>query len=240
MIRKIMFSVFVLVAFVGFAQQKSINNYKYIIVPTQFDFLKSPDQYKVNSLTKFLFNKYGFTAFLSDEIFPNDLAKNSCSALTANVKNNSGMFTTKSIIELKDCNNNVVYTSTEGKSKQKEYQKAFYEAIRGAFKSIQTLNYKYDSTGEVVVATPILVPTETKIEYPTNSQDNEPIKPIDTSSVLYAQAITNGFQLVSTKPKVVFQILKSSKKDLFFIKNKRGIVFQYSVKFLCCSDTIIQ
>ena len=47
--------------------QKSINNYKYVIVPSKFDFVKGKDKYQTSSLTKFLFNKYGFTAFLDDE-----------------------------------------------------------------------------------------------------------------------------------------------------------------------------
>ena len=43
---------------------------------------------------------------------------------------------------------------------------------------------------------------------------------------MYAQKITNGFQLVNTKPEMVFQILKSSKKEFFYIKNKNGVLFK--------------
>ena len=61
-----------LFSFIVFAQ-KNINNYKYIIVPTTYSFLGEEDKYQLNSLTKFLFNKYGFKAFFQDEEFPNDL-----------------------------------------------------------------------------------------------------------------------------------------------------------------------
>ena len=71
--------------------QKSINQYKYVIVPQKFDFVKKPDQYKTSSLTKFLFNKYGFTAFLEDEQFPQDLQNNRCLALVGNVVDASKM-----------------------------------------------------------------------------------------------------------------------------------------------------
>ena len=42
--------------------QSNLNDYKYIIVPNKFDFLKEKDQYQLNSLAAFLFNKYGFLA----------------------------------------------------------------------------------------------------------------------------------------------------------------------------------
>ena len=37
--------------------QLSINDYKYVSVPDKFDFLKSNDQYQLNSLTKFFLKK---------------------------------------------------------------------------------------------------------------------------------------------------------------------------------------
>ncbi|HET8837617.1 MAG TPA: hypothetical protein VFM82_01325, partial [Flavobacteriaceae bacterium] len=74
------------------AQEKSPNDYKYVIVPKKFDFLTENDQYKLNSLTEFLFEKYGFTAILEGEKFPDDLIKNPCSALNADVHSDSGMF----------------------------------------------------------------------------------------------------------------------------------------------------
>ena len=49
--------------------QTNLNDYKYVIVPNSFDFLKYEDQYQLNSLTKFLFNKNGFTAIMEDEVW---------------------------------------------------------------------------------------------------------------------------------------------------------------------------
>ncbi len=39
--------------------------------------------------------------------------------------------------------NNILFTSRQGDSKEKEYQKAYYEALREAFQSFQTINYDY-------------------------------------------------------------------------------------------------
>ncbi len=46
------------------------------------------------------------------------------------------------------------------------------------------------------------------------------------SNLLYAQANALGFQLVDSTPKVVYVLLKSSRKNTYFFKNKKGIVYQ--------------
>ncbi|MDX1829990.1 MAG: hypothetical protein R3342_10640 [Lutibacter sp.] len=126
----------------SFSQSK-LNNYKYILVPNQFEFQRSPDIHQINSLTKFLFNKAGFTVFLTNESYPNDLAENRCKALTTRIINNPNIFSTRVTIELLDCNNNIVFTTRQGKSKLKDYRKAYNEAIRAAFRDIENVNYQY-------------------------------------------------------------------------------------------------
>lgn len=208
--------------------QKKINNYKYVIVPNKFDFVKSKDKYQTSSLTKFLFNKSGFKAYLSDEVLPNDVAANRCLALSGVVNDDSSMFTTKSIIELRDCYNNVIFTSLVGKSKQKEYKKAYHEAIRNAFKSVQALKYKYIPNKKYLAVNKreiTQVVEETPKEIKTDVVVDKEIKK-DALKTLYAQTIANGFQLVDTKPQVIFQILKTKVKDVFVIKDKNGLMYK--------------
>ena len=50
-------------------------------MPNNFEFVNSNDKYQTSSLTKFLFNKHGFKAFIADEILPNDVANNRCLVL---------------------------------------------------------------------------------------------------------------------------------------------------------------
>jgi len=123
--------------------QSNLNDYKYVIVPKKFDFLKQENQYLLNSLTKFLFEKYEFSTLLEGETYPEDFKENRCMALKSNVLKSSGMFKTKLVVELKDCNDQVVYTSQLGESRIKEYSKAYNEALRNAFKSFETINYSY-------------------------------------------------------------------------------------------------
>lgn len=123
--------------------QTNLNEYKYIIVPKQFSFLKNPDEYRMNSLAKFLFEKYGFTAFMEGEEYPNDFFDNRCAALRADLLKEPGMFKTKLKVVLKDCNDQVVYTSDIGESREKEFAKSYNQATRNAFKSFEALDYKY-------------------------------------------------------------------------------------------------
>lgn len=206
--------------------QKTINNYKYVLVPTKFDFVKGNDKYQISSLTKFLFNKYGFTAFLEDEKLPEETVNNRCLALTGLVRDDSSMFTTKSIIELRDCYNKVIFTSKVGKSKEKDYKKAYHEAIRNAFKSVQALKYKYTPVKEVALDKEEVVAPSTSTVKMVKSKVVKTNVEKATGNVLYAQPIANGYQLVNTKPEVVFQALKTNVKDVFVIKDKNGILYK--------------
>ncbi|MFL0101553.1 hypothetical protein [Tenacibaculum maritimum] len=209
--------------------QNRVNNYKYIIIPNHFGFLKKANQYQTSSLTKFLFNKYGFTAFLDNEKLPEDVARNRCLALTVNMKKKSSLFYTKNTIELKDCYNKVVFTSREGKSKLKEYKKAYHEAIRKAFKSIQQLNYSYKEEKSISKG----IPTIEEKGLAEKNIEKESIATISTAKeVLYAQAKGNGFQLINTKPEVVFQILKTGKPNLYLLKGKKGVLYRENGNWL--------
>lgn len=125
--------------------QNNINNYKYIIVPKQYEFQKSEDSYQINSLTKFLFERAGFTVFFSTDTFPTELANNGCLALKAIINDGSGMFNTKLNINLVDCYNKTIFSTHEAKSKIKDYQKAYQATIREAFVDIEALNYAYNN-----------------------------------------------------------------------------------------------
>ena len=45
-------------------------------------------------------------------------------------------------------------------------------------------------------------------------------------NVLYAQENKNGFQLINTKPEVVFILFKTNVKDVFIVKNIDGILYK--------------
>ncbi len=136
------FSFLILAHFNSFSQE-SLNAYKYIIVPVQYDFMKEKDQYQINSLTKFLFNKYGYLAFMQDEEMPEDLRNNRCLGLTSEVVKDNSLFKTKMRIDLKDCNGNLIISSQEGETREKDFAKAYGLALRDAFSTFQNMPYEY-------------------------------------------------------------------------------------------------
>ena len=136
----VLFFAFILSTSV-FAQ--SVKDYKYVIVPTQFEFLKGADQYQLNSLTIFLFNKYGFDAYKNGLETPAYVYDDRCNVLYADVEDQKGLLRTKLKVILRDCNNKIIFTSQEGDSKNKLYKESYHEALREAFLSIEDLNYTY-------------------------------------------------------------------------------------------------
>lgn len=134
-----------LICFAGYAQTE-LNPFKYIIVPKQYDFLKEENQYRVNSMTKYLFEQDGFKTLYQGDEYPTDLNANPCLALTAIVLNKPSAFTTKLVIALKDCRDKEVFRTAEGKSKIKEFDKTYVDALKKAFVSIQNLNYSFDES----------------------------------------------------------------------------------------------
>lgn len=145
---------------------QGLNSYKYVIVPEEYNFTKEPDRFQLNSLTKFLFDKYGFEAYMENEELPEDLKSNRCKALFTDVENESSLFVTKLVVVLRDCQNKKVFVSKVGRSREKDFKTAYQEALRDAFVSIAALNYNYESTEALEEKTVIVsgVPSVTEKE----------------------------------------------------------------------------
>jgi hypothetical protein len=135
MIKKIMLLVFVSSFISNIYGQKSASDYSYVVVPELYEFLFEADQYQLNSMTKFLFNKYGFNAY-----FPSELPNvKRCDGLQAEVLGQPGFTYTKITVVLKDCYGEEIFRSEEGRSKYKEYKKSYQDALRKAFESVAAL-----------------------------------------------------------------------------------------------------
>ncbi|OUR99407.1 hypothetical protein A9Q86_12630 [Flavobacteriales bacterium 33_180_T64] len=189
--------------------QNSVNDYKYIVIPAQYEFLKSHDQYQLNSLTKFLFNKYGFTAFIEDENLPEDLSQNRCLALKSNVEEvKGGLLKTKLQINLIDCRGRVVMSSKIGETKIKEYKKAYSVALRQAFETYQFLNYKYKPSEKLSTVT--TMPSEVK-----ESEAKKEIERLKKEVEALKEKKKESAKAVSV-PEV--DVVKSSEKEVKIIK----------------------
>jgi hypothetical protein len=208
--------LFILIS--GYAFSQSVNDYQYVIVPVKFDFLKKDDQYRLNTLTKLLLQKYGFKAYLNNEEILSNVER--CNFLYANVLEDNGMFATKVKVVLKDCKENVIFETKMGESRDKDFAVAYNEALREAGKSFDDLNYKYNGgNGNVTQTTAVI--NQVKTEPATNSVSIE-----STGMFYFAQPTANGFQVVNNEPKVILRLFNTSQKNVFIAEKEatKGVV----------------
>ncbi|WP_283642955.1 hypothetical protein [Croceibacter atlanticus] len=233
--------------------QTSINDYKYVVVPKSYEFSQEQDQYQLNSLSKFLFEKHGFNTIMEGDNYPTDLAEDRCLALYANAVGNSGLFVTKVSIELLDCNGDLVYITDEGTSKDKRKGQAYIISTREAFKSLETLNYSYngektsnsnkDSTPkttdkEIAAKQDIDVnkPKANKAESKIAEEKIEVVKPLGVTKYKRGDSIVSliktdgGFELRASNlnNKIIASLLISGQDNVFhYLKdmNTKGIAY---------------
>lgn len=223
--------LFLLLLVSSYSFSQSVNDFAGVIVPLRFDFTKSDNQYRLNTLTKFNLQKAGFVAYYSNEMIPDELnINNRCNLLTVDVLKDNAFLVTKLFVVFKDCFGKEVYRSQVGKSKEKEFEVAYAEALNNAFTSIYALNYKYNGKTAAVIqnaSTPtatsvpasVTVPAATTVtaaavapavavNVPTTIAEPD-------ASVLFAQPIKNGYQLVDSTPKVVMKVYKTTNPSIY-------------------------
>ena len=205
--------LFILISSYAFSQ--SVNDYQYVIVPAKFDFSSKTDQYRLNTLTKLLLQKYNFKAFLSTDSIPTEIANSNCKKLYAYLVKDNGLLNVKIKILLKDCKEKVVYETAFGKSNEKDFNIAYTIALREAAKSFETQNYKYNGKNDNVVSGNSI---SEKLQNQAVSLDITPASSPsnDTAKTFYfAQPIANGYQVVDTEPKVIMKLYTTSQKNVF-------------------------
>ena len=195
----------IVVLFVGqfLSAQAELNRYQYVIVPSRFKFTKETDQYRLNTLTKLLLEKYKFKAYLDTDRLPADAGDSNCNMLYADVLNSGNFLVTKMQVILKDCKGKIVYESGIGSSKEKEFKVSYNLALRQAFQSFETLHYQYAPA------------TSGQISATSNDQTVVIESFENNADLLLVQPILNGYQLVDKTPKIVMQIFKTSNPTIF-------------------------
>ncbi|MCZ4245298.1 hypothetical protein [Pedobacter punctiformis] len=232
--KRYLFICLLLASVTGFAQN-TINNYKYVIVPEKFSFLKQSNQYDLNSLTKLFLEEKGFKVYYDNADLPTEIANNKCSALIADLLEKNSMFTTNVTFLLKDCKGNILFKSKEGKSREKEYKISYNLALRDAFTSLNEVQYAYNGTtiaNEQTNTAPAPVAAQSAQITPlvaTTAVAQTPVAEAkQPDGTLYAQPIANGYQLINTAPKIVLTLFKTSAAEYFIASNgtANGIVLK--------------
>lgn len=213
--KKVFLVLFSFYAICSFGQK--INDYEFVLVPTQFEFQKAENDYRLNTILKFRLEEYGFQVnYISAEM---DIKYNDrCQYMTAEVIDESRLFMTKLAVVFKDCNGKVIYKSKTGTSKSKDRKLGYTEALEEALKSVAALNYKYE--GKVTENNRVVV-------QPSKPISVEKTEKVNTNA-LFAQPISNGFQLVDTTPKVILKMFKTSEINVFLASSgdRNGVIFK--------------
>jgi hypothetical protein len=215
-----LFLILFLTTSLGFSQ--SLNDYKYAIVPSKFEFLKEKDQFRLNTLTKLLMEKYGFITYYDSDVLPNEVVESNCNKVYVDVKSNGNLFVTKLTVVLKDCKNAVVYTSIEGRSREKELQVAYNQALREAFSSFDKLEYKYSGNSNV----------NSNVNSKSNVNENSNSKSPLLNQMLFAKPLgPNLIQLLTNDtdiPNLVLTISKTNNPSIFIVEEamRQGVVYK--------------
>jgi hypothetical protein len=235
---------YILYLFIGlcFLSTRSLaQDSKYVVVPIQFDFLKGQDQFRANTLLRYLFRENGYQAFFDVEKLPEDLFQDRCKAIYSDVKKISGGLNVKVQIEIRDCRGELLFLSDIGKSKEKDLNKAYKIAIEAAFESFKSVNVssQMDELEKLVaeetqrdsIANAASTPQKAVGAGTIANADSEPvITPSvtkDGRETLFAKATDSGiYQVFNTKPEVVMVLEKSDIKDVFKVRGEEGILFK--------------
>jgi len=196
---------------------QSLNDYQYVIVPVRYEFMESNNEYRLNTITKFNLEKIGFQAFYTEDNLPKEIMLNACSVLKVEVQKEGSFIWTNLRIVFKDCQNNIVFQSEVGKSKKKEYGKAYSEALEMAFISVNSQNYSYKPVTKDTVQ-PIVASSETIVVSTVLVNEN----------TLKAIKIPGGFNLVDKMRQVVFKLTSTGKNDFYLAQKETqiGVIFQ--------------
>ena len=215
-------AVFLFVSISLIAQNNS--KYKYAIVPSNFSFVSEPNKYNLNSLTKSFFESQGFEVFYDNDKLTNEVAKDNCNKLFVEVTQSKSLFITKLTVIVKDCENNILITSMEGTSREKAYNVAFTQALRQALNSLKGLvnfDKRTSDTSNNADSNPKI---DTKKEEVFAIDAGVPDKKKEIVSNYKLSAVPNdsGFKLVNSNLGVIFELLKTSKSDVFIVNGKKG------------------
>lgn len=207
----------------SYSFSQTVNNYKGVIIPMKYDFLRSENQYRLQTITKVNLQKAGFQAFYTTESIPTEF-NDRCDLLYIDVKKDNAFLVTKLYITFKDCFGTIIFQSAIGKSKEKEFDLAYSDALNEAFLSVYALQYKYNGTqagsksgmvpavsAPVAVAPAATIPAVAAPVAAANRVTND-LKITENKSVglLYAQPTSYGYQLIDSEPKVVMKVYKTS------------------------------
>lgn len=209
--KKILVLTIMLVSALGMSQT-SLNDYKMAIIPARFAFQKEDNQYRINSTIKAFLKQKGFDVYLSSDVLPEGFMDYNCNKVFVNAMEENGMFKTALKLEFKDCKNNVLFTTDFGESREKEFAKAYNEALLLTLKSFDRAKYKYSGKSY----------EDEEVEARLSTMDK-----VDVSvSNVKTEKNEISLKVFNTSTKEELVLFKTSKQDVFLCNRngKNGVV----------------
>ena len=195
--KKILALLIALFSIISFAQKKQI-----ILISSKFDFQKEKNSYNINNMLKAILTSNNYEVYFDDAVLPIEIAQNRCNALTGVLVDNSNLFLTKVKLQIKDCQNNLLFETADVKSREKNIQDGFIEVIKLLSPEIKKYKPAVFKNKDVVVPSSEIIAT-TNLKYQIIE-------------------IANGYAIMDATPKVVLQIYKTTNPNVF-IADKFGM-----------------
>ena len=211
--------VIVLLLFVNCTLAQNLNSYKYVLLPSRFSCQTEVDQYNLNSLMRMILEKNGFEVYADNEKFTDDFAIENCNKLYADLDVQNALFATKAKIILKDCKNNIIFISAQGRSNEKNPTIAFAQALRTASQSLEAAKHLYKPSDKTVQL--------------FNDKNNDQPNQLVSNDVNFTSKKTNyGYDLISNG-NVYISLLQTSLNGIYLANknNIQGIVFKKDDKW---------
>ena len=204
--------ILALVLFTGFsfAQNKQV-----ILISSKYDFQNQPNSYNINNILKSILISNNFEVYFDDEILPVSIAQNRCLALTGVLVDKSNVFLTKLKFQIKDCQNNLLFETAEVKSKEKDIQMGYIEAIKLLSPELKKYKPLELQKKDIVVTKPIEVEKKEVVEV-----SSEVTKTVFSGCKM--EVFSNGFNVVTANPIQTLFIQKTS-NPLIYIAHKYNV-----------------
>ena len=157
--KKILVIFIVLFSIASFSQQQII------LISNKYEFQKEPNSYNSNNMLKAILVSNNYQVYFEDEVLPLEIAQNKCNALKGVLVDKSNVFLTKVKLQIKDCQNNLLFETAEVKSKEKDIQEGFIETIKLLSPELKKYKPAVIQKNEVVVEKQGLVEVPKASEY---------------------------------------------------------------------------
>ena len=220
-----------------FSQTTNLSDYSYVVVPEQFDFLSGKDQYQINSMAQFYFEKNGFNPYMAN-VAPN---ASRCDGLFAEVEELKSVMGTKLQVVLKDCNEREIYRSQEGRSKLKDHDKKYQDALRNAFNSFKALRVNQKDIVLLEEGDVTKIPTiSEKVEVPIVTEQKVKPKVFLVPEAKFSNYSFQGKTFLLRKTENGFSLYEESKSvaDGLLLKGKLN-VGEEAIKYVDTSGKVM-